>query len=126
MIRRYITRGDVVLILLLSAMTVTSFIFLRVLAGGGKHVVVEVDGRRVLELSLDRDVTETVDGPLGGTVVRIEHGTVHVPDSPCPHKYCVRMGRISFRGEVIVCVPNRVVVSIRGGDDEEAYDGVTQ
>lgn len=126
MIRQYYTRGDVILVLVLSFAAIVSFAGVHVISGGGKHVVVEVDGRRVLELSLDRNVTTSVIGPLGETVIEVENGRVHVTDSPCLDGYCKRMGYISRRGEVIVCAPNHVMVFIRGGSEKDSLDGVTQ
>ena len=55
---RYYRRGDIILTVLLLFLSVVSFAGIKVLPSAGKHVVVEVDGRRVLELPLDRDVTK--------------------------------------------------------------------
>ena len=126
MLRKYYTRADSILVITLAIMSVVSIASVRFIPGGGKHVIVEVDGSHVMELSLDRNVTTKVDGHLGETVIHVEDGTVRVQDSTCPHGYCVRMGTIRHRGEVIVCVPNRVIVSIRGGSEGESFDGVTQ
>jgi len=93
---------------------------------GEKHVVVEVSGELVMELSLDSDVTRTVRGPLGDTVIKIENGTVRVIDSACPNDLCIKMGSISSAGDAVVCVPNRVFVTIRGGSSDEQLDGVTK
>ena len=122
---KYVTKGDILLIVVLSVLSVVSIAGVRTLYPKGKHVVVEVDGRRVMELSLDTDVTKTVNGPLGETVIVIENVTARIIQSPCPHHYCIRMGRISYRGEIAVCVPNRVFVSIRGGNEEDVFEGVT-
>ncbi len=126
MLRKYYTRGDIILVIMLAILSVVSIASVRFLPGGGKHVVVKVDGSLVMELSLDRNVTTKVDGHLGETVIHVEDGAVRVQDSTCPHGYCVRMGTIRYRGEVIVCVPNRVIVSIRGGSEGESFDGITQ
>ena len=123
---RYLTRGDIVLIIILALVSVASIAGVRTLYSGGKHVVVEVDSRRVLELSIDTDVIQTVHGPLGETVIAVENGTARILESACPYHYCIRMGRISKRGEIIVCVPNRVIVSIRDGNDGDELDGITQ
>jgi len=125
MVLRYCTKGDIVLIVVLFVLSAGSTAGVRTLFSGGKHVVVEVDGRHEMELSLDRDVTETVRGPIGETVVTVEHGKVRIVKSDCPHKYCIRMGAISRSGEVIVCVPNHVVVKVTGGGKDE-FDGIAQ
>ena len=123
---KYFTKGDIILVAALFFLSLASAAGIKTLYGGGKHVVVEVDGNHVLELSLNENVTKTVTGPLGETVIAIENGKVRVAESACPYHYCVRMGGISQRGEVIICVPNRVMVKIEGGGKESSFDGVTQ
>jgi hypothetical protein len=126
MIRRYYTRGDIILTVVLIILSLTSVAWVKVLSDGGGHIVVSVDGRRMLELSLDRDVTTSVTGKLGEMVIDVKNGEVDVIESACPHGYCTHMGPIRHRGEVIVCVPNHVMISITGGSDGESFDGVTQ
>ena len=126
MILRFVTRGDIVLIVVLLLLSAAGFAGVNQFGFSGKHVVVEVNGVRVLELSLENDIREVVTGPVGETVIVIENGSVRVEKSDCPNHYCERMGSISRRGELVVCVPNRVVVSIKGGSEGESLDGVTQ
>jgi len=126
MVLRYFTAGDIVLIVGILLCSAVGFFSVQDLGIAGKHVVVEVDGRRVLEIPLDRDAVQSVRGPLGETVIVVENGVARIAASPCPLHYCERMGSIKHRGEIIVCVPNRVVVSIRGGGGKESFDGVTQ
>lgn len=93
----------------------------------GNHAVVEVNGKRVLELPLDREARTTVDGPLGKSTIAVHDGAVEIAGSPCPRGLCMHMGHIRYVGEVLVCVPNRVFVTItgdRGG--EKTFDGVSE
>ncbi|NIQ96240.1 MAG: NusG domain II-containing protein, partial [Desulfuromonadales bacterium] len=46
--------------------------------------------------------------------LEIENGTARIVDSPCPYKVCISMGEISRRGEIIACVPNRLLVQVAG------------
>ncbi len=71
-----------------------------------------VEGRWVYPL--DQEQTVSIAGPLGETVVRIEEGTVRVLSSPCPEKLCIKTGRIEKPGQWIACLPNRVLITIRG------------
>jgi len=109
------------------------FVLLALLAGGavspwfvadgsGAFAVVSHDGGEE-RLPLDEDRTLTVTGPVGRTVVVVENGSVSIRESDCPQKLCVRMGSVDQTGESLVCVPNRVVVTVEGGDDEEP-DGI--
>ena len=64
-----------------------------------------------------------VHGPLGETIVEINDGTVRVLSSPCPMKICMKMGTRSHAGEIIVCVPNQVIIIIEGHGKK--LDGIT-
>lgn len=59
-------------------------------------------------------------------VVEVRDGTVSVTEASCKNQVCVRHNSISKRGESIVCLPNRLVVSIENGSGEGGgYDEVT-
>jgi hypothetical protein len=117
---------------------VLDFILLAVLAGGavspwfigedsGAYAVISHDGGEE-RLPLAEERTLTVDGPVGRTVIVIEDGTVRIRESDCPQKLCVRLGAVDRAGESLVCVPNRVVVTVEGGADERpaGIDAVTR
>ena len=45
-------------------------------------------------------------------------------EADCPDLLCVHQKAISKEGESIICLPNKVVVTIRGGEETE-LDAVT-
>lgn len=44
----------------------------------------------------------------------------------CPQGICSHVGWIEHPGDAIVCLPNRLVLTIVGGDAAEMLDGVTR
>lgn len=54
-----------------------------------------------------------VEGPLGMSEVEIREGRVHMVQSPCPDKICEKSGWIDLAGETIICVPQKIIVSIK-------------
>ena len=54
---------------------------------------------------------------------RLELGRVCIGESACPSQDCVHTGWISRAGEQIICLPNRLVISLTGGQQE--FDAVT-
>jgi hypothetical protein len=84
--------------------------------GGKSFVVVSADGERVAEVPLDGEGIElVVQGYQGESFIEIREGRVRMVDSACPDKLCVRTGWISRPGQSIICLPNRVVIEIKGG-----------
>jgi hypothetical protein len=117
-----ITRGDTILIGTLLLLSLASLIALRYLIPRGSMAVVEVDGRPFCRLDLSVDGRRQVPGPLGETVVEVRGGRIRIAQSPCPHQICVRSGWIGQAGQMIVCVPNGVLVRVEGKGE---VDGVT-
>lgn len=83
-------------------------------APSGRTAVITVDGRVAARLPLDTDAVYEVDGDYHN-VVRVRGGKVMIESSDCPGKDCVRQGAISKAGRSIVCLPNRVTVTVEGG-----------
>ena len=50
---------------------------------------------------------------MGYNIIEVRDGGVYMTEADCPDKYCVSQGRISEIGQVIVCLPNKVIVEIR-------------
>lgn len=126
MLFKYLTRGDITVIVFFLVVSLAGVVGARYSGFGGRHVVVEAGGVRTLVLSLGENTRATAAGPLGETEIIVENGAVRIGSSPCPHHYCQRMGSIDRKGEILVCVPNRIVVSITGGSEQDSLDGVTQ
>ncbi len=60
----------------------------------------------------------------GHNKVVIADGEVWMEEADCPDKLCISQGKISRSGQTIICLPNKVMVTIKGGKSE--YDGVAQ
>ncbi|MFH0883240.1 MAG: NusG domain II-containing protein [bacterium] len=118
----WIKPADIIItsFLLLAAVAITLFT-----AGKtpGRRAVVTVDGQTVQVLDLDSPGSFQVEGPLGPTVIETGNGGVRILSSPCPNHICIRMGEARMRGQMILCVPNRVAIRVEGGGGE-GVDGV--
>ena len=84
----------------------------------GAVAVVEIGGEVVGEYPLSRDGVFPLNG--GTNVLVIEEGTAYLNYSNCPDHTCELTGKIRYVGQSIVCLPNRVAITVTG----EARDGV--
>lgn len=114
-----VTRGDMLLIAALLALCAVSWLLIRVLLPAPRYVAVRVDGAEVARLPLDTDTVYTISD---GNTIEIAGGGVRMIAADCPDKICMHTGRITRSGQSIVCVPNRVTVTIVGGRSADAYD----
>ncbi|RME67757.1 MAG: NusG domain II-containing protein [Nitrospirae bacterium] len=118
-----VTLIDILVLLVFFFISLTGWFGARTVAGSSDTVTVMVDGKKRFILDLKEEGTYRVKGPIGETLIEIKDGRVRVRDSDCPRKFCVRQGWI--RTGAIVCVPNRVVVSV-GESLPEGVDAISE
>ena len=114
-------RRDLILLLVVLAIGLAGILFLytRPAVSDGK-VEVAVDGEVVMTLPLSEDTEVTISGfDSGENLLVISDGKAEIESASCPDGVCVRHYAISRDGESIICLPNRVVVTIRGGEKGE-------
>jgi len=59
---------------------------------------------------------------VNGVAIEIDGNRARVTASPCRDKLCVHAGWLERPGDVAVCLPQRVIVEMRGG--KSGVDGV--
>jgi len=110
--------ADGLLLVLLIILTALSPRFLP--AGSIGELLVVKTPDSITEISLKVDGRHPVSGPLGTAWLVVEKGRAHLENAPCPLKICETMGPIEKSGEVIVCLPNRIVVKVSGPEEMDA------
>ncbi|MBR0374545.1 MAG: NusG domain II-containing protein [Mogibacterium sp.] len=123
--RKLFTKADFILLALLVVIGVAGSVLLAAGRTAGGTVVIKVDGELygTYPLSEDRTVTVTVGDPSAGdyNIVEIKDGAVRVTEASCKNQVCVHHAAITRSGESIICLPNRMIVTIEGrGDDIDA------
>lgn len=116
--------GDVFVYIFAVVLVITGFagMYLMGLKSDRQSVVIEVDkderysieiyeGMEPVELRIDAG-----DGRYNEVVVM--YGEVRVKEANCPDQLCVKSGAIRSSGQVIVCLPHKVVIRITGAGDK--------
>ncbi len=92
----------------------------------GRELVVEQGGELVYVAPLNEETRFAVPGELGPTGIEVAAGSARVATASCPQRLCMAMGRIDEQGELVACVPNKLVLYVRGEARESGYDLLTQ
>lgn len=66
---------------------------------------------------LDKDGEYYFKGYIGITHVFIKENQAWVEESPCENKVCINMGKLSRPGNFAACLPNGIILSVDGEDD---------
>ena len=122
---------DIVIILLFTALTVTTGFAMLTRATDAPMVVIQGPHNRTWIFPLDEyeERTVRVRGVLGDdTVVRISGGYVWAESSPCDNQTCVGMGRVNADSwwPWIACLPNNVMFMIEGTHASGHIDGAAR
>lgn len=121
--RLKLTKGDKILVAVIILISFASVLGVKALSSvySNKYVVIESRGKPVKKILLGHNVEKIVkvEGVLGYSVIEIGQDKVRMLDSPCPDHLCVKSGAISKPGQIIVCLPNQVVIKIIGYNKEE-------
>lgn len=122
---KIIRKADIVLFIALilfgAALAVPAFLW----HDSGDTVKISLNGKEFGTYSLaeDKEVTVEKDGHVNKVVIK--DGKVWMESASCKNQICVHTGKISNVGQSIVCLPNRVSVTIegKGGQDYDAVSG---
>lgn len=83
-------------------------------SGGSRTAVIRCGDIRH-ELSLGEDGVFGFDGI--DAEFEVKDGKIRLTNASCPDKLCEKTGFIGSAGQSIICVPNRITVSVSSADD---------
>lgn len=121
-----LTKGDKVLIIVL---IIFSLLFAYYMATVNKnlekkYVSIQINGEEINTIEFSKDIigeTYVLETEFGRNVIKFGDGEVKIIEASCPDQLCVKQGKIGQVGQLIVCLPNRLVVEIKannaGNDD---------
>lgn len=117
-----LTKGDKVLIVIVIVLSLLSLGYVRRYSFSGidKYISVQVNGEEVKRIMFDSKLvgkTFPIESSFGYNLIEIGDQQVRVIEASCPDEIDVKQGYISQVGETIICLPNRMVVEIKGMDN---------
>lgn len=117
--------SDFILILLLIMSGLFSSFYIYGNNNKDKKVIVELSGKVYGVYDLNSHRIIDLKGPQSRAKINIENGYVFVSESGCPQKICKRMGKKNRINELIVCIPNRLIIRIEG-EMKNNYEFITR
>ena len=106
-------KGDFVIIGIIAIAFVLSIVLLVSFSKQGSRVIIKQNNKVLFNESIN--INQTFD--TGTNTVVIKDGVVYINKASCKNQICVNTGKISKKGESIVCLPNRVELRIEGASE---------
>lgn len=121
------TKGDKLLIVLVIILSFSSLLYIRyqALSTNEKYISVQVAGEEIKRIILDPKLTGhtiPIETQYGYNLIELGDNKVRVIEADCPDEIDVKQGYISGIGETIVCLPNKLVIEIKGIDENTEID----
>lgn len=123
LINSFFTKADLILMAAIVIIGLGISIFLAAGSHQGNKVEITKDGKLWGTYSLDGEHKITIRDGKELNVVKISGGKVTMESANCKNQVCVHHSPVSRTGESIVCLPHKIVVSIKGEDNE--YDTIS-
>ena len=118
-------KNDIILAAVLVVIAALIWLFIYMARSEGAYVLVTVDGEVFGEYPLDTDTEIRRGDDESYNILVIKDGSAAITEASCPDKLCVNQGKISYDGQSVICLPNKVVVEVRGGEKSD-YDAVAK
>lgn len=119
------TGRDILLASILFFLAGTIYLFnRRGMESGPDKFIVNLDGDPVYEGKLYEDRTVEITGDRIYLLLRVANKEVRVEKAGCPKKICVKQGPISRKGQSLICVPQELIITVKGRKEE--LDAITR
>lgn len=123
---------DKVIIVALIAVAVVSGVIMKVNSNrkyDEKYAEIKVEGKLYKKVSLDKSKRKQIidiKTDLGENIVEVENGGVRIIEADCPDEICIKDGFKDKPGDMLVCLPHKVVIEIKGVSDNSKVDIISQ
>lgn len=114
---------DIIIAAALTAGSAAGIIYQTSGETGGKAEIIFNDN--VIDIiNLEQNCDYHYNGSVSPVTVSVFNGKIRISESGCPRGLCMRQGEISREREIIVCIPNRIMITIVDGAKPDV-DGIT-
>ncbi|MCI8627954.1 MAG: NusG domain II-containing protein [Firmicutes bacterium] len=76
-------------------------------------ITVSIDGTVYKEFDLYQNQNYTIQTEQGYNVLQIQNHKATIIEADCPDQLCVQQKAVSHIGELIVCLPHKMVIEVK-------------
>lgn len=109
-------RIDIIVIVSLLLLSLMTVLVVDLTKEEGAYVEITIDGSSGGKYSLSSDATIPLNN--GSNVLTIKDGAAYMSYSSCPDHTCENTGRVKHIGQTIICLPNRLTITVIGTSDD--------
>ena len=122
---KWLKKRDIILIVSLLVVGIIALVIWHfIYSVDGKYVTIEQRDNLIgiYPLNVDKEIEIEHRGEVVNKIV-IEDGYCYMEEAECPDHLCIKQGKVNKSGQTIVCLPNRVVVTVVDSNNGD-YDSI--
>ncbi len=122
---KWLKKRDIILIVSLLIVGIIALVIWHfIYSVDGKYVTIEQRDNLIgiYPLNVDKEIEIEHRGEVVNKIV-IENGYCYMEEAECPDHLCIKQGKVNKSGQTIVCLPNRVVVTVVDSNNSD-YDSI--
>lgn len=117
-----LTKGDKVLVIVLIIFSLLFAYYISTINNSleNKYVSIQINGEEVKTIKFSDDIIGekyVLETKFGRNVLQFGDNEVRIIEASCPDQLCIKQGKIGQVGQLLVCLPNRLVVEIKANDN---------
>ncbi len=109
-------KNDIILVAAIGLVAILLWLGIHLSQKEGAYVNVTINGAEFGKYPLDTDTEIRIGDGSTYNVLVIKDGEAEVAEASCPDKLCVHQGKVHYNGQSIICLPNKAVFEIVGGE----------
>ena len=117
---------DYIVIIILILFTIVSFFSTLLVYNkkyDEKYIEIQINGKIYKKVPLENhEEIININNKYGTNSIKISKGKVHILDADCKDKICIKDGYKSNVGEMLVCLPHKLVIQIKGKNKQAVDD----
>ena len=78
----------------------------------GNSATIKIEGEVIENISLSKETTIKISNSSGYNLIKVSEGAISIVEADCPDKICIKSGKIKNPGEVIACIPHKLIIEI--------------
>ena len=121
-------KWDIIIIVVLICLSFIPELIFGVIMGknyNGTYAEITLDGKPYKKILLSEHKGEEqidVKTDYGYNIIEIKDASVAIIEADCPDKICIKSSFISKPGQLLVCLPHKLMVEIKSNDTEKNID----
>ena len=122
---RLFTPADILIILLLALIGYFAIFLSHKNEFGNPMAFIQIDNVTEYEVDLQKNQIILLNQFSPAVKVEVRNKSIGISKNDCAQRICIRMGFISHVGQMVVCVPKKILIYISGSNEDETIDAIT-